>query len=853
MRQPRPRATLRASIAGLALCGALAGSLIFTTAPALAAAPEPPEVTVQLPVKATEATFHGFLNPKAPGKLGTYEFLYKQSPSECTGGSKAPASPGISVGAEHEEVSETVTGLKASTEYTVCLLARSGTEENPANEIVGPPVTFTTATPAEAPETKPATGETATTAILHGVVNPIAEAEAGWYFAFSTGAKCTSGGPGGGETAHEAPAKVKALVVEKEATGLEPNMPYKFCLVATNTAEEPTPGNEEPFTTLPLAPAIASESATAVKATEATLEAQINPNNEKTKYTFEYSTQEKAGVLEGTIVKVPGAAELEGFPEKLASVALSGLKAGETYFYRVVAENEQSEKEGKPVVFPVGSVQSFTTVPTPSTDAVTALAATTVTFNGHLTPLNEKVATQYHFNYKLGGGVCTNEHETTPVEAGTGAGTEVKATANVTGLQPNAEYTVCLIASNASGSAEGSPVHFTTPAAPPRIDSESVSGVTPTEATLEAQVNPNNQKTTYSFEYATNPALAGATTIPGAALEGFGDQTASVSTGALLKVGETYYYRVLVENTTSKEVVDGAIQSFTPQGASLVTTAQASSVTRTSVMLSGSVNPAGAATTYHFAYIEQAAYEAAVAEKAPNPYAKGGTTSESASVGSDYTVHAVGPLLLTELHPSTTYHYALVATSSLGTTVDPAGAMFTTSPPTPPTALTGEAVGVTQLSATLTGAVNTQGLQTTLQFEFGTSPGAGSLVPASIGSESGSTVGISDAFSGSLQQGTTYYYRTVATNSDGIGYGAERSFTTGSFPALPGTAPAQLIAWPPFVAAALAASEPHESTSTGPPKPLTKAQKLAKALKACSKKPKRQRASCRRQAKRRYR
>jgi hypothetical protein len=476
-------------------------------------------VTVQSPVKATEATFHGFLNPKAPGELGTYEFLYKAG-TECEGGSKAPASPAIDLGGVEEPVSQPVTSLTPGTEYTVCLLARNGTEKNPANEIVGPPVTFTTATPAEAPETKPATGETATTATLHGVLNPIAEAEAGSYFAFSTGAKCTSGGPGGGETAHEAPAKVKALAVEKEATGLEPNMPYKFCLVATNTAEEPTPGNEEPFTTLPLAPTIASEAASAVKATEATLEAQINPNNEKTKYTFEYSTEESLGSLTGTIVKVPGAAELEGFPEKLASVALTGLEAGRTYFYRVVAENEQSKKEPKPAE---GSVQSFTTVPTPSTDAVTALTATTVTFNGHLTPLNEKVATQYHFDYNLGGGVCTNEHETTPVEAGTGAGTEVKATANVTGLQPNAEYTVCLIASNASGSAEGSPEHFTTPAVPPKIDSETVSGVTPTEATLEAQVNPNNQKVTYTFEYATNPALAGATTIAGAALEGFGD------------------------------------------------------------------------------------------------------------------------------------------------------------------------------------------------------------------------------------------------------------------------------------------------------------------------------------------
>jgi hypothetical protein len=77
--------------------------------------------------------------------------------------------------------------------------------------------------------------------------------------------------------------------------------------------------------------------------------------------------------------------------------------------------------------------------------------------------------------------------------------------------------------------------------------------------------------------------------------------------------------------------------------------------------------------------------------------------------------------------------------------------------------------------------------------------------------------------------------------------------STGSFPGLSGVTPVQIIAWPPFVAAALAAAEPHETTSTGGPKPLTKAQKLAKALKACGKKLKRRRATCRRQAKRRYR
>jgi hypothetical protein len=149
-------------------------------------------------------------------------------------------------------------------------------------------------------------------------------------------------------------------------------------------------------------------------------------------------------------------------------------------------------------------------------------------------------------------------------------------------------------------------------------------------------------------------------------------------------------------------------------------------------------------------------------------------------------------------------------------------------------------------------ACGTLGAHTRLQFEFGTSPtpGQGSLVPASVipGSESGSTVGIETSFGNYLQSGN----RTVAINSDGTSYGAEKSFTTGSFPGLPAVTPVQIIAWPPFVAAAFAAAAPHETTSTGGPKPLTKAQKLAKALKTCKKKAKSKRAACEATARKQY-
>jgi len=653
------------------------GFLMFSTAPALAAAPEAPEeVTVQSPVKATEATFHGFLNPKAPGELGTYEFLYKKSPTECTGESKAPASPGISVGTEHEEVSETVAGLKAGTTYTMCLLARNGTKVGENEAVSAPPVTFTTATPAEKPKTEPASGETGTTATLHGVLNPTVEAETGWYFAYSTGAKCTSGGPGGGETAHEAPAKVKALAVEKEVTGLEPNKAYKFCLLATNTAEEPTLGAEVPLKTSPLPPTISGESTSGVTSTAATLDAQINTNNQKTKYTFEYSTTASGNplVLEAPIVEVNGASEL-GTEDvnQTASVPAGVLLPGTTYYYRVVATNESAEKTE-------GPVQSFTTVPTPFTDEVKAIASTFAQFHGHMTPLNPNVATQYHFSYKLGS-ECAGESSTPSSDAGKGPGTEVAETEGVDTLQPNAEYTVCFVTSNAFGSTEGPAVHFTTLAAPLYIASESASAVSATEATLEAKINPNNENTTYSFEYATNEALTGATIVPGAPpaaeLKGFGNQAVAVGLAGL-STGETYYYRVVAENATSK--VDGGINHFTALGAPRVTTEEAQNVTSFSAELAAAVNPAGLPTTYHFLYVAAANYE----PLATNPYANGTTTPESSVSPNSTIIHPVF-FFASGLQPGETYDYTIVATNAQGGPVVGPNQAFTTAaaPPTP--------------------------------------------------------------------------------------------------------------------------------------------------------------------------
>jgi hypothetical protein len=517
-----------------ALLCAVVGLLACSPVPALAAAPEVPEVRVES-VTAATAIFYGVLNPNAAGVAGTYEFFYKASKTgACEGGSHTPASPGISLGAQHEELpAEPVSGLQANTEYAVCLLA----ETSPSEKTQSAPVTFTTAP--ETPETlSPAKSVTATTAVLEGVLNPKAQANAGWYFDYSTEAKCTENPV---TSPMEPEELVKAKKESKEVSELQPNRKYEFCLVAYNAAgAQSTVGNEVALTTEPAPPKIDRQSAS-TNSTEATLEAQVNPNNQETHAYLQYST---SGMVNGsgaltTATKLTTIDLGEGYGDTpVGPETLTGLPAGTTFYYQAVASNATGTS--------YGTVQSITTVPTPSTDPVTAIAATTATFNGHLT-LNP-VATSYSFDYKLGS-ECTGESSTQSTAAASAS-----VSTRVTGLQPDRLYTVCLVTTNAFGSQVGPSVSFKT------LPEIYVTDVGSSSATLHVVLDPEGVATTYSFQFGTGSS--------------YGSETpqASAGTGAKplsfeahiqnLNAGTVYHFRVIVNNA-SHETIEAANATFT--------------------------------------------------------------------------------------------------------------------------------------------------------------------------------------------------------------------------------------------------------------------------------------------------
>ncbi len=339
---------------------AVLGVLVLASASALAAAPETPEVSVQLPAPATSVTVHGVLDPGVEGgpgtyELGTYEFLYKQGKAGCEGESKAPASPGISLGGGKEAVTEVFSGLTSNTEYTVCLLARTGVK---GEDAVSLPATFRTALPPETPiTTGPASSITATSAKLRGVLNPGAKGESGSYeFVYRQSAsECQHENVETQQQESEHTSTEVALGGEKEvvspveASGLLPNMPYTFCLLARNEAGETALGSPVTFTTESRKPSVSSDSFSSVGSTSATVNAQVETGGLETIITVQYGTS-------GTYGSETPATKLAA-GTGTAAVQLTGLLPNTEYHFRITIAN-QDGSEANP------TDTTFTTPPT---------------------------------------------------------------------------------------------------------------------------------------------------------------------------------------------------------------------------------------------------------------------------------------------------------------------------------------------------------------------------------------------------------------------------------------------------------------------------------------------------------
>jgi hypothetical protein len=205
---------------------------------------------------------------------------------------------------------------------------------------------------------------------------------------------------------------------------------------------------------------------------------------------------------------------------------------------------------------------------------LTATAATLE--DGVLNPGAPGEVGEYEYRYRLGETQCEGESATAP-EVAAGNEKEAVPPAQLTDLLPDAHYTFCLIVRNLGGeySLPSTPAHFTTKPAPPTVVSESAPVVAYKDANLAAQIVPNNEETSYTFEYSTQGRTGTGETlqgvivkIPGASLPPSFEEAAAgpVDLDDALSPGTSYFYRVVASNAAG--TTDGKVETFTTQVAS---------------------------------------------------------------------------------------------------------------------------------------------------------------------------------------------------------------------------------------------------------------------------------------------
>lgn len=105
-----------------------------------------------------------------------------------------------------------------------------------------------------------------------------------------------------------------------------------------------------------------------------------------------------------------------------------------------------------------------------------------------------KAKAGFYFAYNKGaacaGGLQTSLEPEAEVQ-------DKEVSAELTGLEPNTQYTYCLVATNQSGKTVGNTESFTTAPVAPTIQNLSATEITDETATLEAQIDPENSETEY--------------------------------------------------------------------------------------------------------------------------------------------------------------------------------------------------------------------------------------------------------------------------------------------------------------------------------------------------------------------
>ena len=367
---------------------------------------------------------------------------------------------------------------------------------------------------------------------------------------------------------------------------------------------------------------------TAVGASTATVTGSVTPNGAATSWYVEYGKTTTYGSKTASKNAGSGAAAVA------VSAGLTGLAAGTTYHYRVVATNTSGTAHGGDGIFTTASAPSVTTL------AATGVSPTGATLAGTVNPNGRE--TSWYFEYGTGTGYGTK----TPAKSAGSGSAAVAVIAPVTGLATGKTFHFRLVATSDAGTSRGADRTFSTATAPAAVTG-SVASITFTSASLKGTVNPHGVATNWYFEYGTSTSYGTKTAAKSA-----GAGTRSVNESASitgLKAGTTYHYRLVA--TSAAGTTAGRDRTFSTAGAPVARTGAAQAVGPSSARLTGTVDAGGRRTTWYFEYGESTFYGVKTATR------NGGSAFGARSVNTS----------IAGLRPATTYHFRVVATNDAGT------------------------------------------------------------------------------------------------------------------------------------------------------------------------------------------
>ena len=332
----------------------------FTTS--LAGAP--PFVSTQAATSVTTngALLNGSVTPNGLSSNAWFEWgtdaalsIFSSTPTQTIGSGTTSLWVGVPL-----------TGLSVGTTYyfRVAAANNAGAARGEiASFIPGlPPLTVTVAATAVT-----ATGE----ATINGYVTPNGLPTNAW-FEWGTDASLAGSSI---TPAHPVGSGTTSQLVSESLTGLSPGTTYYYRLSASNSSGT-TSGTIFAFVA-GMAPTAATQAATAISETGATLHGEVNPNGLGATACFIWGTDPLLIGASSTAVQDVGS----GSSVISVNAALNGLLDGTTYYYRIVAES--------PAGTSGGSIMSFTTI------AIGTVAEPTFSPNQelHIGIMNASIAT----------------------------------------------------------------------------------------------------------------------------------------------------------------------------------------------------------------------------------------------------------------------------------------------------------------------------------------------------------------------------------------------------------------------------------------------------------------------------